>query len=196
MRIQRSQSKLSLSASFEALAVYFPCMNSFDEEDGGKMTAEEMSQQQLAEGMDFGLVGGEGLLIAENWCSLKRAKNVDVRRACLMLHDICACISLVCNNCQLSNVLLEFLLPPVAHGVNMDAYWLPACLHSAHAGLTISHFPFLILKRHSVDDNWDFSEFSQWIESLCLFNIVVRLPLHVSSAVVMTPTLCVYIYAS
>lgn len=36
MRIQRSQSKMSLSASFEALAVYFPCMNSFDEEDGGK----------------------------------------------------------------------------------------------------------------------------------------------------------------
>ncbi|CAB1443645.1 unnamed protein product [Pleuronectes platessa] len=34
MRIQRSQSKMSLSASFEALAVYFPCMNSFDEEDG------------------------------------------------------------------------------------------------------------------------------------------------------------------
>lgn len=39
MRIQRSQSKMSLSASFEALAVYFPCMNSFDEEDGGKMIA-------------------------------------------------------------------------------------------------------------------------------------------------------------
>ncbi|KAG7240650.1 hypothetical protein INR49_026705 [Caranx melampygus] len=34
MRIQRSQSKMSLSASFEALAIYFPCMNSFDEEDG------------------------------------------------------------------------------------------------------------------------------------------------------------------
>lgn len=36
MRMQRSQSRLSLSASFEALAVYFPCMNSFDEADGGK----------------------------------------------------------------------------------------------------------------------------------------------------------------
>lgn len=47
MRIQRSQSKMSLSASFEALAVYFPCMNSFDEEDGGKMTSGEMSQKQL-----------------------------------------------------------------------------------------------------------------------------------------------------
>lgn len=35
-RMQRSQSRMSLSASFEALAVYFPCMNSFDEEDGGK----------------------------------------------------------------------------------------------------------------------------------------------------------------
>ncbi|XDV40789.1 hypothetical protein PO909_009796 [Leuciscus waleckii] len=33
-RMQRSQSRMSLSASFEALAVYFPCMNSFDEEDG------------------------------------------------------------------------------------------------------------------------------------------------------------------
>lgn len=32
--MQRSQSRMSLSASFEALAVYFPCMNSFDEEDG------------------------------------------------------------------------------------------------------------------------------------------------------------------
>ena len=47
MRIQRSQSKMSLSASFEALAVYFPCMNSFDEEDGGKMTTGEMSQYRL-----------------------------------------------------------------------------------------------------------------------------------------------------
>ncbi|XP_058232375.1 regulating synaptic membrane exocytosis protein 4 isoform X6 [Hemibagrus wyckioides] len=33
-RMQRSQSRMSLSASFEALAVYFPCMNSFDEEEG------------------------------------------------------------------------------------------------------------------------------------------------------------------
>ncbi|XP_064023886.1 regulating synaptic membrane exocytosis protein 4 isoform X2 [Pogoniulus pusillus] len=31
--MERSQSRLSLSASFEALAIYFPCMNSFDEED-------------------------------------------------------------------------------------------------------------------------------------------------------------------
>lgn len=35
-RMQRSQSRLSLSASFEALAVYFPCMNSFEVGDGGK----------------------------------------------------------------------------------------------------------------------------------------------------------------
>lgn len=35
-RMQRSQSRMSLSASFEALAVYFPCMNSFDEEEGGE----------------------------------------------------------------------------------------------------------------------------------------------------------------
>lgn len=34
--MERSQSRISLSASFEALAIYFPCMNSFDEDDGGK----------------------------------------------------------------------------------------------------------------------------------------------------------------
>ncbi|KAL8181817.1 UNVERIFIED_CONTAM: hypothetical protein K2H54_030611 [Gekko kuhli] len=32
--IQRSPSRSSLSASFEALAVYFPCMNSLEEEEG------------------------------------------------------------------------------------------------------------------------------------------------------------------
>lgn len=47
MRIQRSQSKMSLSASFEALAVYFPCMNSFDEEDGGKTTVRERAQTEM-----------------------------------------------------------------------------------------------------------------------------------------------------
>lgn len=34
--MQRSQSRSSLSASFEALAVYFPCMNSLEEEDRGE----------------------------------------------------------------------------------------------------------------------------------------------------------------
>ncbi|TNN24299.1 Regulating synaptic membrane exocytosis protein 4 [Liparis tanakae] len=34
--MQRSQSRVSLSASFEALAIYFPCVNSFDEDDGGE----------------------------------------------------------------------------------------------------------------------------------------------------------------
>ncbi|XP_029469460.1 regulating synaptic membrane exocytosis protein 4 isoform X2 [Rhinatrema bivittatum] len=34
--MERSQSRISLSASFEALAIYFPCMNSFDEDDGGR----------------------------------------------------------------------------------------------------------------------------------------------------------------
>lgn len=34
--MQRSQSRSSLSASFEALAVYFPCMNSLEEEEGGE----------------------------------------------------------------------------------------------------------------------------------------------------------------
>lgn len=34
--MERSQSRISLSASFEALAIYFPCMNSFDEDDGGE----------------------------------------------------------------------------------------------------------------------------------------------------------------
>uniref|UniRef100_A0A8B9L9G3 Regulating synaptic membrane exocytosis 4 n=1 Tax=Astyanax mexicanus TaxID=7994 RepID=A0A8B9L9G3_ASTMX len=33
--MERSQSRISLSASFEALAIYFPCMNSFDEDDAG-----------------------------------------------------------------------------------------------------------------------------------------------------------------
>lgn len=37
--MERSQSRLSLSASFEALAIYFPCMNSFDDEDAGKRAA-------------------------------------------------------------------------------------------------------------------------------------------------------------
>lgn len=63
MRIQRSQSKMSLSASFEALAVYFPCMNSFDEEDGGKMTMGEMDLGLAARcwAVDHG----------EKWCRLK-----------------------------------------------------------------------------------------------------------------------------
>ena len=59
LRIQRSQSKMSLSASFEALAVYFPCMNSFDEEDGGKMTTGEMTQPRpLAGGSSAGWTEG------------------------------------------------------------------------------------------------------------------------------------------
>ena len=34
--MQRSQSRGSLSASFEALAGYFPCMNSLEEDEGGE----------------------------------------------------------------------------------------------------------------------------------------------------------------
>lgn len=34
--MQRSQSRSSLSASFEALAGYFPCMNSLEEDEGGE----------------------------------------------------------------------------------------------------------------------------------------------------------------
>lgn len=77
MRIQRSQSKMSLSASFEALAVYFPCMNSFDEEDGGKMTCRKASQQQQLAGgqqreeMDLGLVGRCRGIDKENWGRLR-----------------------------------------------------------------------------------------------------------------------------
>lgn len=55
VRIQRSPSKMSLSASFEALAVYFPCMNSFDEEDGGKITTGVMLAQQLLAGGQHGI---------------------------------------------------------------------------------------------------------------------------------------------
>ena len=39
--MERSQSRISLSASFEALAIYFPCMNSFDEDDAGKLSGEK-----------------------------------------------------------------------------------------------------------------------------------------------------------
>ncbi|KAL6457642.1 hypothetical protein MHYP_G00346050, partial [Metynnis hypsauchen] len=52
MRMQRSQSKLSLSASFEALAVYFPCMNSFDEasgEEGKKKKPVRLAIQRSVE---------------------------------------------------------------------------------------------------------------------------------------------------
>lgn len=42
--MERSQSRISLSASFEALAIYFPCMNSFDEDDGGERRHARMSQ--------------------------------------------------------------------------------------------------------------------------------------------------------
>lgn len=61
MRIQRSQSKMSLSASFEALAIYFPCMNSFDEEDGGKKAGGgrvgEMSQRVLLVSLGTAVTG-------------------------------------------------------------------------------------------------------------------------------------------
>ncbi|XP_048057903.1 regulating synaptic membrane exocytosis protein 4 isoform X12 [Megalobrama amblycephala] len=52
MRMQRSQSRLSLSASFEALAVYFPCMNSFDEadrEEGKKKKPVRLAIQRSVE---------------------------------------------------------------------------------------------------------------------------------------------------
>ena len=35
-RMQRSQSRLSLSASFEALVVYFPCVGSYHKGDAGE----------------------------------------------------------------------------------------------------------------------------------------------------------------
>lgn len=67
MRIQRSQSKMSLSASFEALAVYFPCMNSFDEEDGGKMTSRGSVAAAAGWGgsgaVEPGRAGGDGCRI-------------------------------------------------------------------------------------------------------------------------------------
>lgn len=57
--MERSQSRLSLSASFEALAIYFPCMNSFDEEDAG--TGGGGSRSPVWLGVDGGWgVEGEG----------------------------------------------------------------------------------------------------------------------------------------
>lgn len=38
--MERLQSRISLSASFEALAVYFPCMNSFDEDGNGECSSK------------------------------------------------------------------------------------------------------------------------------------------------------------
>lgn len=57
--MQRSQSRSSLSASFEALAGYFPCMNSLEEEDGGETLAGvSVCLLRLGESMFVGLAGG------------------------------------------------------------------------------------------------------------------------------------------
>lgn len=56
--MERSQSRLSLSASFEALAIYFPCMNSFDEEDTGKTRAEKGGGEP-----EFGRLRGGGRIL-------------------------------------------------------------------------------------------------------------------------------------
>ncbi|MED6260996.1 hypothetical protein ATANTOWER_032438 [Ataeniobius toweri] len=44
--MERSQSRISLSASFEALAIYFPCMNSFDEDDGDESRFTQSSRDR------------------------------------------------------------------------------------------------------------------------------------------------------
>ncbi|XP_075438657.1 regulating synaptic membrane exocytosis protein 2 isoform X37 [Ascaphus truei] len=41
-RMQRSHSRSSLSASFEALAVYFPCINSLQEEEEGEVGGKKL----------------------------------------------------------------------------------------------------------------------------------------------------------
>ncbi|XDV34458.1 hypothetical protein PO909_004616 [Leuciscus waleckii] len=55
MRIQRSQSRLSLSASFEALAIYFPCMNSFDEADGEEGKKKKPVRLAIQRSVETGL---------------------------------------------------------------------------------------------------------------------------------------------
>ncbi|RXN33851.1 regulating synaptic membrane exocytosis 2-like isoform X3 [Labeo rohita] len=55
MRMQRSQSRLSLSASFEALAVYFPCMNSFDEADGEEGKKKKPVRLAIQRSVETGL---------------------------------------------------------------------------------------------------------------------------------------------
>uniref|UniRef100_A0A8C2YXE6 Regulating synaptic membrane exocytosis 4 n=1 Tax=Cyclopterus lumpus TaxID=8103 RepID=A0A8C2YXE6_CYCLU len=47
--MERSQSRISLSASFEALAIYFPCMNSFDEDDGEEKERRKRGERRERE---------------------------------------------------------------------------------------------------------------------------------------------------
>lgn len=66
--MERSQSRLSLSASFEALAIYFPCMNSFDEEDAGRGrgsgAGSGLGGGKEPKGAGEGLWGAEGTVPA------------------------------------------------------------------------------------------------------------------------------------
>ncbi|XP_052440404.1 regulating synaptic membrane exocytosis protein 4-like isoform X3 [Carassius gibelio] len=55
MRMQRSQSRLSLSASFEAMAVYFPCMNSFDKTDGEEGKKKKPVRLAIQRSVETGL---------------------------------------------------------------------------------------------------------------------------------------------
>ncbi|RMB95654.1 hypothetical protein DUI87_27766 [Hirundo rustica rustica] len=72
--MERSQSRLSLSASFEALAIYFPCMNSFDEEDA----------EQEREDLGLVIVHVKILQMAE----AKRCLTRDLPTQCVQAVDV------------------------------------------------------------------------------------------------------------
>lgn len=55
--MQRSQSRSSLSASFEALAGYFPCMNSLEEEEGETMVSVSVCAHLTARKVSGGRAG-------------------------------------------------------------------------------------------------------------------------------------------
>lgn len=57
--MQRSQSRSSLTASFEALAGYFPCMNSLEEDEGGEpLAGVSVHPSRLREVRGCGLARG------------------------------------------------------------------------------------------------------------------------------------------
>lgn len=62
--MQRSQSRSSLSASFEALAGYFPCMNSLEEEEGETLVGVSVYISRLGESVSGGLAAGRELQAA------------------------------------------------------------------------------------------------------------------------------------
>lgn len=78
--MQRSQSRSSLSASFEALAGYFPCMNSLEEEEGETLVGVSVYISRLRESVSAGLAAGRELQAAVSlpprlWGTVLGAEN-------------------------------------------------------------------------------------------------------------------------